>query len=107
MPFAVLYSGSEDVFGSWITLLTSPCPLITDYFMLGSLPAAFFNAGICGLVCALLLLISDGDYTCFEWAGFTDAVICTTTSTAHGGFTAGLTALILNPVLGFYSKKKH
>ena len=45
-------------------------------------------------------------------AGFLSAVICTSTSAMHGGlvlynggFTAGLTALVLLPVLDFYGVK--
>ena len=30
-------------------ILISPGPLVTDYFGIGSMPAAFFNAGLCGL----------------------------------------------------------
>ena len=42
-------------------------------------------------------------------AGFLSAVICTSTSAIHGGFvlynggfTAGLTALVLLPILDYY-----
>ena len=45
-------------------------------------------------------------------AGFLSAVICTSTATMHGGFvlynggfTAGLTALVLLPILDFYNVK--
>ncbi len=55
-PLAALYL---DSFGETIpafhTILTSPCPLVTDYFQLGNLAAAFFNAGLCGLACTLLM----------------------------------------------------
>ena len=36
-------------------ILTSPGPLITDYFMIGSMPAAFLNSGLCGLTMALFM----------------------------------------------------
>lgn len=43
--------------GTWGTILvdfckimTSPGPLVTDYFGVGSMPATFLNAGLCGLV---------------------------------------------------------
>lgn len=46
-------------------------------------------------------------------AGFIDAILCTSTSAMHGGFmlyngglTAGLTALILLPILEFYKVKQ-
>lgn len=31
-------------------ILTAPGPLVTDYFMVGSMPATFLNAGLCGLI---------------------------------------------------------
>ena len=49
--------------GTWGTLLSdfrrimmTPGPLVTDYFNIGSLPAAFLNAGLCGLVMALFMI---------------------------------------------------
>ena len=46
-------------------------------------------------------------------AGVVNAIICTSTSALHGGFvlyngglTAGLTALILIPILDFYNIKE-
>ena len=46
-------------------------------------------------------------------AGFMSAIICTSTLAMHGGFvlyngglTAGLTALILVPILDFYKVKE-
>lgn len=59
VPFAVLHTGETDVLGDWMRILTSPCPLITDYFMLGSLPSAFLNAGVCGIVCTAFFYGTD------------------------------------------------
>lgn len=38
-------------------ILTAPSQLTKDYFEIGSVSAAFFNAGLVGLVCCLLTLI--------------------------------------------------
>lgn len=38
-------------------IFTGPSKLVTDYFALGSLPAALLNAGICGLACNLFLML--------------------------------------------------
>ena len=45
----------------WQNLLqicTSPSKLVTDYFAVGCLASTLLNAGLCGLVCNLLILIS-------------------------------------------------
>ena len=56
---ALLLAAAAGAFytGTWNTLLQdfvriliSPGPLVTDYFGIGSMPAAFLNAGLCGLV---------------------------------------------------------
>ena len=68
-----------------------------------------------GLAFATGLCPFDGKY---GWrigmlAGFMSAIICTSTLAMHGGFvlyngglTAGLTALILIPILDFYKVKE-
>lgn len=58
------------VFREWVTILSSPSPLVTDYFRLGSLPAALLNAGICGSCCALMVLLPRAVYRPSVWAGF-------------------------------------
>ena len=40
------------------TILTGPSKLVTDYFALGGLASTLFNAGICGLACTLIIIIS-------------------------------------------------
>ncbi len=50
-----------EVFSGWIRILTSPCPLVTDYYSVGGLSAAFFNAGVCGAVCVLSMLFFKGE----------------------------------------------
>ena len=45
------YTGAHaTLLRDFFRILTSPGPLVTDYFGVGSLPAAFLNAGLCGLV---------------------------------------------------------
>ena len=39
-------------------ILTLPSPLVTDYFNLGNLSAAFLNAGLCGMACTLIMIIN-------------------------------------------------
>ena len=39
-------------------IFTGPSKLVTDYFSLGCLASAMFNAGLCGLACTLIITIS-------------------------------------------------
>lgn len=59
-----------EILSGWFTILTSPCPLVTDYFVLGSLPAAFLNAGACGLACCLLMYRLKAECHANTLAGF-------------------------------------
>ena len=72
------------------------------------------QAYINGLAFATGLCAFSGKYGKFVGiiAGFLSAVICTSTANMHGGFvlynggfTAGLTALVLLPILDFYKVK--
>ena len=46
-----VYTGTADTLREdFARILTSPGPLVTDYFGVGSMPATFLNAGLCGLV---------------------------------------------------------
>lgn len=69
---AICYGESAaDVLHSWIKILTSPSPLVTDYFCLGSLSASLLNAAACGGSCALMLaLLRGGKYRPSVWAGY-------------------------------------
>ena len=51
-------------------ILTTPGPLITDYFMMGSMPAAFLNAGLCGLVMACFMHFLPGPSHVNTLAGY-------------------------------------
>lgn len=70
VPLAALYTGETHVFQDWIRILTSPCPLVTDYYALGSLPATFLNAGLCGGVCTMMFYLLKGNYGPANWAGY-------------------------------------
>ena len=59
-PIAILVSGvSENEFWKnlW-AIFTGPSKLVTDYFSLGCLASALFNAGLCGLSCTLIITLS-------------------------------------------------
>ncbi len=56
-PIAVIYTKEWDFFDNLLRILTSPCPLVTDYFALGGLGSALFNTAICGLIANTILRI--------------------------------------------------
>lgn len=68
---AAWYIGAwGQVLTGWVTILTSPCPLVTDYFQLGNLASAFFNAGICGLSCFVMMTALKSECHASTLAGF-------------------------------------
>lgn len=69
---AICYGESaSDVLRSWARILTSPSPLVTDYFRHGSLSAALLNAAMCGGSCALMMtVLRGGKYRPNIWAGY-------------------------------------
>lgn len=70
-PLAALYTGEwGQVLPGFARILFSPCPLVTDYYRLGSLASAFLNAGLCGLACAALMYFTGHDCTGSFWAGY-------------------------------------
>ena len=93
---AALYTGESagQVLSAWLKILTSPCPLVTDYFRLGSLAAAFLNAGICGMVCALLIRIKHAKHRPNIFAGFFLVI-------AHCFYGLNLVNMV-PPMLGFF-----
>ena len=95
IPFAMLHTGETDLIKDYINILVSPCPLITDYFVIGSLPATLLNAGLCGLLCTALLYIFDkGAYTATNLAGFFLVI-------AHCFYGLTLVNMIL-PMMGIF-----
>ena len=81
------------VLSGWLTILTEPCPLVTDYFKLGSLASAFLNAAVCGTVCAHLLLLPGAKHKPNVWAGYFLVI-------AHCFYGLNLVNMLL-PMLGF------
>ena len=59
-PVAKAISGvsREQFLGNLWNIFTGPSKLVTDYFSLGCLASTLFNAGLCGLACALIVIIS-------------------------------------------------
>lgn len=45
----------NDILPGLFNIMTLPAPLVTDYFQLGNLASAFFNAGACGLACTAIM----------------------------------------------------
>jgi len=71
VPFACLYTGEgTQVFHNFYLLITSPSKLVTDYFCLGSLGAAFLNAALCGLGCNLLMVLFKAKPSATLLAGY-------------------------------------
>lgn len=58
------------LFADFFRILTSPGPLITDYFGVGSLPAAFLNAGLCGLAMWAFMVLLPGPSHVNTFAGY-------------------------------------
>ena len=66
-----LYTGTgSSIFGDFLRILTSPGPLITDYFGIGSMPATFLNAGLCGLAMWAFMVLLPGPSRVNTFAGF-------------------------------------
>ncbi len=62
--------GPATVLTDWIRIMTSPEPLITDYFKEAGLSATFFNAGVCGLICTMFMLLLEGSSKPNSFAGY-------------------------------------
>ena len=59
----MLWHGLWDIF-------TGPSKLVTDYFSVGGLASTLFNAGVCGLACTLIILISRARATSTTFAAY-------------------------------------
>lgn len=53
-----------------LTLFGGPSKLVTDYFALGCLSSTLLNAGICGLACELIMLISKAHANSTTFAAY-------------------------------------
>ena len=59
VPVALWYTGEYAFFwDNFFRILTSPSKLVTDYFNLGCLASTLFNAGLCGLACNFMILVT-------------------------------------------------
>ncbi len=85
-----LLTKEGDFFSHFLTLQTTPSPLITDYFRLGGLGSTFFNAGLLGLLVNLLMLLSKTEANATTLAAYFLVI-------AHGFY--GLSLLSCLPIL--------
>lgn len=69
-PVAVWYTQEWEFFENLRRILTSPCPLVTDYFALGGLGSTLFNAAICGLLANLIIYVSRVHAGAITLAGY-------------------------------------
>lgn len=60
----------ENLIPGFITICTRPSQFTMDYFVLGGLGSAFFNAGMVGLACCALLKVSKANCTGLTIAAF-------------------------------------
>lgn len=90
VPFAVLVTKETDFWANFMRILTSPAKLVTDYFALGGLGSAFFNAALCGLTCNLIVLLCRAKVKAPTLAGYMLVI-------AHGFY--GLNILNMWPPL--------
>lgn len=67
---AVCTGTGRTLFADFWRILTSPGPLITDYFGVGSLSATFLNAGLCGLTMWAFMVLLPGPSHANTFAGF-------------------------------------
>lgn len=58
VPVAVAVTGETDFWANIFKIMTTPCKLVTDYFALAGLGSTFFNVGVCGLACNIIMKIS-------------------------------------------------
>lgn len=60
VPIATTVTGvhGAQFWQNLLELFTGPSKLVTDYFSLGCLASTLFNAGICGLACTMIVMIS-------------------------------------------------
>ena len=66
-----IYTGTgRTIFVDLFKILTSPGPLVTDYFGVGSMPATFLNAGLCGLAMWAFMAFMPGSSHVNTLAGY-------------------------------------
>ena len=67
---AFIMNTGEHIFFRWYRLMITPCPLVTDYFSLSGLSTTLLNAGACGMICVIFMLLLKGRSTSNTLAGF-------------------------------------
>ena len=60
----------DDIIPGLYNIMTLPAPLVTDYYQMGNLASAFFNASICGLSCAAFMILYKCDCQASFLAGY-------------------------------------
>lgn len=71
-PIAQAVTGvwGDRFWGDLWAIFTGPGKLVTDYFSLGSLASAMFNAGLCGFACVLIITASRARANSTTFAAF-------------------------------------
>ena len=70
-PFFGEFLGERgELWSGFIRILSSPSPLITDYFALGGFSSSFLNAGLCGLCCTMMMFLLRAKCNYSTYAGF-------------------------------------
>ena len=69
-PIAVIYTKEWDFVDHLWEIITSPCPLVTDYFALGGLGSTLFNAAFCGLMANIVIYVSHVRANATTLAGY-------------------------------------
>lgn len=70
VPFAVIYTEEWDFFENLLRILTSSSRLVTDYFALGGLGSALFNAAVCGFIANAAVYLSRAEANATVLAGY-------------------------------------
>ena len=72
VPIAMAVTGTdgEALINNLWNLFCGPSKLVTDYFALGCLSSTLLNAGICGLACTLIVMLSNAHANSTTFAAY-------------------------------------
>ena len=70
IAIAVTKIDSELFWSNLWDIFTGPSKLVTDYFSLGCLASALFNAALCGLACTLIITVSRAHASSTTFAAY-------------------------------------